>query len=52
LNLEVDVAQDVKKLFLRQRIETLEVFEFDHDESAVVTRRDHWLGATGAQRGM
>jgi hypothetical protein len=30
LNLQVNVAQDVKKLLLCQRIRTFEIFEFDH----------------------
>ena len=51
LDLEVDVAQDVKKLLLRQGIKAFEIFEFDHDGSAVVTKRNHRIGATGANGG-
>src|SRR5437660_3638452 len=46
---DVDVAEDVKKFSLRQRIRAFEVVKSDH--LGVVAERDHRIGASCAKSG-
>jgi len=42
-NIQIDVAQDVKKFLLPERITAFQIFQFNHAESVVVRKRQYRL---------
>src|SRR5438034_5686042 len=43
LNVQIDLAQDVKKLLLPERITAFQIFQFNHAESVIVSKRQYRL---------